>query len=93
MSAEPNSSRAGNSRAAPKVTTRRKLHIDHAEIVRMAKAEAAGRAAERREMIATAAYFRAQKRGFEPGRELEDWYAAETEVTEALQHSLAVTED
>jgi hypothetical protein len=51
------------------------------EIVRMAITEAAGRAAERQAMIATAAYFRAETRGFEPGHELEDWLAAEAEVT------------
>jgi hypothetical protein len=31
-------------------------------------------------MIATAAYFCAERRGFEPGHELEDWLAAEQEV-------------
>lgn len=34
----------------------------------------------RHEMIAQAAYFRAQRRGFEAGHELEDWLAAEAEV-------------
>lgn len=34
----------------------------------------------RHELIAQAAYFRAQHRGFEPGHELEDWQAAEAEV-------------
>jgi hypothetical protein len=34
----------------------------------------------RHEMIAQAAYFRAERRGFEPGHELEDWLAAEAEV-------------
>lgn len=34
----------------------------------------------RHEQIAQAAYFRAQRRGFEPGHELEDWLAAEAEV-------------
>jgi len=31
-------------------------------------------------MIANSAYFRAQRRGFAPGHELEDWLAAEQEV-------------
>jgi hypothetical protein len=31
-------------------------------------------------MIAKAAYFRAERRHFEPGHELEDWLAAESEV-------------
>lgn len=36
--------------------------------------------AERRDAIAVAAYFLAERRGFEPGHELEDWCAAETQV-------------
>jgi hypothetical protein len=36
--------------------------------------------AARRRMIADAAYYRAECRGFEPGHELEDWLAAENEV-------------
>ncbi len=35
-------------------------------------------------MIATAAYFRAQRRNFETGHELEDWLAAESEIDAAL---------
>jgi hypothetical protein len=31
-------------------------------------------------MIAQAAYFRAERRGFQPGHELEDWVSAEKEV-------------
>jgi Protein of unknown function (DUF2934) len=34
----------------------------------------------REAMVAEIAYFRAQSRGFEPGHEVEDWLAAETEV-------------
>lgn len=37
--------------------------------------------AEREAMIRTAAYFRAQSRGFAPGYEWEDWLAAEAEVS------------
>jgi hypothetical protein len=88
MSSQPKSLREAQAgTVVPKARTRRK--IDHAEIVRMAEAEAASRAAERREMIAIAAYLRAEKRGFEPGHELEDWYAAEMEVAEAQQRSFA----
>jgi hypothetical protein len=49
-----------------------------------AKPAAPGRArspVEREEMVRTAAYFRAERRGFEPGYEWEDWLAAEAEVT------------
>lgn len=31
------------------------------------------------EMIAVAAYFRAEQRGFAPGDELDDWFQAEAE--------------
>jgi hypothetical protein len=35
---------------------------------------------ERHQLIADAAYFRAERRSFAPGGELEDWFGAETEV-------------
>lgn len=34
--------------------------------------------------VAEAAYFRAEKRGFAPGHELEDWLAGEAEIEERL---------
>ena len=37
-------------------------------------------AQERQRLIALAAYFRAEKRGFAPGCELQDWVEAEAEV-------------
>lgn len=40
---------------------------------------------QRREMIATAAFLRAQRRGFESGAELEDWLAAEEEIDRWLK--------
>ncbi len=39
---------------------------------------------ERRQMIADAAYYRAERRGFAPGGEVDDWLAAEKEVAERL---------
>jgi hypothetical protein len=36
--------------------------------------------AHRQALIAEAAYFRAEHRGFEPGHELEDWVSAEQEI-------------
>ena len=39
---------------------------------------------ERDRLIAIAAYYRAERRGFAPGRELEDWLAAEAEVEAQL---------
>jgi heme oxygenase len=41
-------------------------------------------AAERLQMIAEAAYLRAERRGFAPGGEVADWLAAETEVDALL---------
>ncbi len=38
----------------------------------------------RRALIAEAAYFRAERRGFAPGHEAEDWLAAELEVDTGL---------
>jgi hypothetical protein len=36
-------------------------------------------------MIAEAAYLRAERRGFAPGHEAEDWLAAEVEVDALLK--------
>ncbi len=36
---------------------------------------------EFREMVATNAYYRSEKRGFEDGYELEDWLEAEREIS------------
>jgi hypothetical protein len=40
---------------------------------------------ERDQMIAVAAYYRAQRRNFEPGHDLEDWLEAEAEVDASLR--------
>ena len=56
---------------------------------RAAKAKAPQRAAvsteDRHAMIAEAAYLRAERRGFAPGHENEDWLAAEVEVDALLK--------
>ena len=56
---------------------------------RAAGANPAPRAAispeERRAMIAANAYLRAERRGFEPGHESDDWFAAEAEVDALLR--------
>ena len=38
----------------------------------------------RHDMIRDAAYFRAQARGFVPGKEVDDWLAAEQDVDELI---------
>lgn len=73
------------SKKAATARTRRKADNASASVERMAAAVADSRAAERRSMIANAAYLRAERRGFEPGHELEDWLAAEIEVTNLQQ--------
>jgi hypothetical protein len=42
---------------------------------------------QRAALIAEAAYFRAERRGFAPGHETEDWLAAEAEVDARLLQS------
>lgn len=39
-------------------------------------------------LIAEAAFYRAEKRGFAPGNEVEDWLAAESEVDAELMHAV-----
>jgi hypothetical protein len=46
---------------------------------------------ERRDMIETAAYLRAERRNFEAGHEMEDWAAAEAEVNNRLSHAQRLT--
>lgn len=43
---------------------------------------------QRAALIAEAAFFRAEKRGFAPGHEVEDWLAAEAEVDEKLMRAV-----
>ena len=40
---------------------------------------------ERHDMIVTAAYYRAECRGFAEGCELEDWLAAEAEIDQFMR--------
>ena len=42
---------------------------------------------KRHALIAEAAYLRSERRGFEPGHEVEDWLAAEAEIDLALTAS------
>lgn len=41
---------------------------------------------EFRKMVAVNAYYRAEKRGFEPGHELDDWLEAELEITNIYRY-------
>ena len=54
----------------------------HAEAAPQLEAAAQDREAGRRQRIAERAYQRAERRGFAPGQELDDWLAAEAEEDE-----------
>lgn len=55
------------------------------DVIRLVSAEVDKRVAAVHGIIAEAAYFRAEKRGFEAGHELEDWLAAEQDVAQHMQ--------
>ena len=42
-----------------------------------------------REMVSINAYFRAEKRGFEPGWEIKDWHEAELEIARYFRHVIS----
>lgn len=46
---------------------------------------------ERHAMVALEAYLHAERRGFEPGNEAQDWAAAEAEVDARLAHARKLT--
>lgn len=75
--------RSQKGKAAPKMSGRGALVVEKAEQndseVRPGPGSSMG-AQERQALVARAAYFRAEKRGFAPGGELQDWVEAETEV-------------
>jgi Protein of unknown function (DUF2934) len=78
-----------------KKTTRRKATAAAAEltdsaamVVLESTAKGASRSVDpdvRRQLVAAEAYFRAERRGFAAGNELEDWVAAEAAVDRRLQ--------
>ena len=43
---------------------------------------------EFREMVAINAYYRAEKRGFKPGNEMDDWLEAEKDLQSLWQYWL-----
>jgi hypothetical protein len=73
--------------AARRATTRSRKPL--AESSRKSLAERAPRLQltpeARRSLIAETAYLRAERRGFAPGQETEDWLAAEAEVDALLK--------
>jgi hypothetical protein len=53
------------------------LAINKPVRVRKASAKSKGNGVDRAALVAEAAYYLAEKRGFAPGKELEDWFEAE----------------
>ena len=47
---------------------------------------------DRLALIAKAAYFRSEHRGFQPGNEVEDWLAAEAEVDQRISKGSRASE-
>ena len=45
-----------------------------------------GNGEDRQRMISTAAYYRAERRGFNGGDEVQDWLEAEAEIDAILTH-------
>jgi len=63
-----------------------------ADVIRMVSAEIEKRTAALHAMISDAAYFRAARRGFVAGHELDDWLAAEAEIAELCQQRALPTD-
>lgn len=63
-------------------TTAKKQRVPERPEQRTGSGLAAGE--ERCRLIAEAAYYRAQARGFAPGQEIEDWLQAEAEIDRML---------
>ena len=77
--AEPKERRKTPRKATSKPDTRAAAPRQPTSVQRAAPMES-GNPEETRRQIAEAAYYRAKQRGFAPGRELEDWIEAESEV-------------
>lgn len=52
----------------------------------------ANAAIPREQLIAVAAYFRAEQRGFAPGNEMSDWLDAEADVEHMLGNGVATSD-
>lgn len=69
---------------APRSTAKKTAQPNPAPVLAAGKNPLRISAEERWRMVATAAYFRAEKRKFSSGHEVEDWLAAEAEIDALL---------
>ena len=70
-------------RQVPTVTTTARSNFPAAPVTKVAKSKKSRPVAAEdawREMVSTAAYYRAQARGFQDGSPEQDWLAAEAEL-------------
>jgi hypothetical protein len=77
-------SRPGRGRDLPAVRNDPSRNIPHPPAAVSSRGGPLIPASLRHDMIRDAAYFRAQARGFVPGKEIEDWLAAEQDVEELI---------
>lgn len=73
------------SRSEMSITTRTKPASRSPRRVRETDSSPGASSCPREQMIAEAAYFRAERRGFAPGNEMTDWLEAEADVESALR--------
>jgi hypothetical protein len=66
------------------------FRIKHEANEQTADISSAPIAVEREKMIADAAYYRAEQRGFQPGHEMMDWLEAEQEVNNSLDNTVTI---
>jgi hypothetical protein len=72
--------REGGARSTREATAKAGIKTTRAADLGASPPVGAGMTDDMRRQIEEAAYYRAQQRGFEPGYELDDWVAAESEV-------------
>jgi hypothetical protein len=82
------SGRRGRKRAGVGDGIAAQMELDN-DVRQLGAAEAKDRIVDHQARIALAAYFIAEKRGFESGHELDDWFAAEAELAQAEQQPRA----
>jgi hypothetical protein len=75
---------ATKSAATPKPAAPKKAPVARKQAAKPPAAAARAAGPDRGELVRMAAFFRAERRGFAPGYEIEDWLAAEVEVAERL---------
>ncbi len=87
----PNTRKAPPARTRALTTVRSKSMPDNPPNSIVTRSAAFMEPDERLARIAEAAYYHAERRGFDPGHELDDWLAAEAEIDQALTNSIQPT--